>query len=153
MNSKLLLGVDIGSTTSKAVLLDPARIVQAAAGAGNGYAEELRMAASLLRGLKVSAVTEEGPTQFSVRIEATGLPNVPRLIKAMGPVMMEDERAVRDAMRARVRAEQAFLEAQRQALEAQRRGVQRPRAEAPAPAAARTDTASESPSDAPQAPP
>jgi hypothetical protein len=135
-------------TTSKAILLDPARIVQAAAGAspGSGYAEEVRMAASLLRGLKVSAVTEEGPTQFSMRIEATGLPNVPRLIKAMAPVMMEHERAVRDAMRARVRAEQA-LEAQREALEAQRR-----RSEPQASAAARADTVSESPSDEPQAP-
>ena len=107
-------------TTSKAVLLDLARVAQAAgAVVGGGEAEEVRMAASFLEGLKVSAVTEEGPTHFAVRIEATGLPNVPKLVRALAPVMMGHERAARaralraaeETLRERLQQQQARREA------------------------------------------
>jgi hypothetical protein len=99
-------------TTSKAVLLDAARIAETVAGTAGGHdAEEARIIAALVEGLKVSAVTEEGPTRFGARIEATGLPNVPKLVKTMTPVMMGRASAVR------VRVERAARDARERARE------------------------------------
>ena len=46
-------------------------------------AEELGKLKTLLSDLTVSVVTDEQPTQFSVHVDATGLPNLPSIVKAV----------------------------------------------------------------------
>jgi hypothetical protein len=73
----------LGATASKAVLVDVGRVIRTAASCqpGNRQAQELMLVGALLKDLRLFAVSEEGPTRLSVRIEATGLPNVPSIIK------------------------------------------------------------------------
>jgi hypothetical protein len=78
---RLLLG-RLTSTTSKAVLVDVGRIVQLAA-AAHPKDKDAAVAGLIFKDLKVSAITNEAPAQLSVIIQATGLPNVPSLIKTV----------------------------------------------------------------------
>ena len=82
----------LAPTASKAILVDAARTVHTVAScqtAGQNSAQiprdvrQLMAVGSLLKGLRLSAVTEEGPNQLAIRIEATGLPNVPAIIKTV----------------------------------------------------------------------
>ncbi len=50
----------------------------------------ISMVAELIGDLKITAVSEEGPTKFAVRAEATGLPNVPRIVKMVAPMIMQE---------------------------------------------------------------
>ena len=67
--------------SSKALLLDAGRAVQMATALSGGDNREMMMAGMLLKDLKVSLVTDEAPTQFGFTVQATGLPNVPAIIK------------------------------------------------------------------------
>jgi hypothetical protein len=73
----------LGATASKAVLVDVGRVIRTAASCQPGarQAQELMLIGALLKDLRLFAVSEEGPTRLSIRIEATGLPNVPSIIK------------------------------------------------------------------------
>ncbi len=82
----------LGPTASKAILVDVGRTIRTVAScqtAGRNSAEiprdvrQLMAVGSLLKGLRLSAVTDEGPNQLVVRVEATGLPNVPAIIKTV----------------------------------------------------------------------
>ena len=59
------------------------RIVQMAA-AVHPKDKDAAVASLIFKDLKVSAVTDEQPTQLSLTVQATGLPNVPALIKTAG---------------------------------------------------------------------
>jgi hypothetical protein len=37
----------------------------------------------LLKDLKILIATDEAPTQFTLRVKATGLPHVPTIVKAL----------------------------------------------------------------------
>jgi hypothetical protein len=96
----------LGPTASKAILLDAGRTVQTVAScqtAGRNpaamqrQAQQLMMIGTLLEGLKLSAVTEEGPTQLIVRVEATGLPNVPAIIKTVAAAQQHGRQQARAA--------------------------------------------------------
>jgi hypothetical protein len=68
--------------TSKAILVHAGRAADTAAGLARGHeAEGLRLASSILSNLRVCLVTDEKPTQFTVWLEAAGLPNVPEAIR------------------------------------------------------------------------
>lgn len=69
-------------STSKAILVHVGRAAETAAGVARGReAEHLKLAASILRELRVAVVTDEQPMQFTLRAEATGLPNIPDAIR------------------------------------------------------------------------
>jgi len=73
---------NLDPTTSKALLLHVGRAVQvAAAGVPDDAPAELKMAGMALKDLKIAALTEEGSTQFAVRLNATGLPNLLEIVK------------------------------------------------------------------------
>jgi hypothetical protein len=70
--------------TSKAVLAHVGRALSIAEGLAKGNeANEIREVKALVSELTVSVVTDEQPTRFGVRFEATGLPNVPEILKAV----------------------------------------------------------------------
>jgi hypothetical protein len=73
----------LGSTGSKVVLADAGRLLQTAASCqpSGRQAQELMMIGALLKDLRLFAVSEEGPTRLSLRVEAMGLPNVPEIIR------------------------------------------------------------------------
>jgi hypothetical protein len=73
----------LGSTGSKVVLADAGRLLQTAASCqpSGRQAQELLMIGALLKDLRLFAVSEEGPTRLSLRVEAMGLPNVPEIIR------------------------------------------------------------------------
>ncbi|HEV3136363.1 MAG TPA: hypothetical protein VGZ26_00640, partial [Pirellulales bacterium] len=67
--------------TSKAVLIDVGRSANVAAALTKGReAQRLQMAGAVVRDLKVSLVTDEAPNQFTIRVEATGLPKMPAIL-------------------------------------------------------------------------
>lgn len=71
-------------TSSKAVLVHVGRVAELASTMAPGReAEHLRLAASLLANLRIGAVTDEAPTRFTVRLEASGLPNVPEAVQKL----------------------------------------------------------------------
>jgi hypothetical protein len=68
-------------SSSKAILVDVGRALETAAAAADPRdADEFRMAASLVGNLRVSLVTDEQPTSLAVRLQATNLPDVQKLI-------------------------------------------------------------------------
>lgn len=70
--------------SSKAVLVHVGRAVEIAAGlAGGSEAAELRQIGRLIGDMKVLVVTDEQPTHFTLRAAATGLPDVPSLVRAL----------------------------------------------------------------------
>jgi hypothetical protein len=72
--------------TSKAVLIDAGRAMEVAASMSNGRnASELREAARMADGLKLSLVTDEAPNQLTIAVEATGLPKFRTLMPLMMP--------------------------------------------------------------------
>ena len=84
--------------SSKALLLDAGRAVQMATAMSGGDNREMMMAGMLLKDLKVSLVTDEAPTQFGFTVQATGLPNVPAIIKTVSsPAPSVGPRAVQRA--------------------------------------------------------
>jgi hypothetical protein len=75
-------------TSSKAVLVDAGRAVQIArALSGGGNDSQMQMAAVALKDLRLSIVTDEAPNCLTVNIEATGLPNIPWVIKMVASQM------------------------------------------------------------------
>ena len=72
----------LSPTASKAVLVNVGRIVQAIAAAHPRHSGEMAMAALAAKDLKVSAVSDEAPDRFAVRMEVTGLPHLPGMLKA-----------------------------------------------------------------------
>ncbi len=56
------------------------------------------MAEMAMRNLKLLALSDEAPNRLSVRLEVTGLPHAPTLVKAFGALKSE-----RDAARRRAR--------------------------------------------------
>jgi hypothetical protein len=75
-------------TSSKAVLVDAGRAVQLAGALhAGGKSSEMAMAAVACKDLRLSLVTDEAPNCFTVNIEATGLPNVPSVIKMVASRM------------------------------------------------------------------
>jgi hypothetical protein len=75
-------------TSSKAVLVDAGRAVQIAGALhGGGNSSEMAMAAVACKDLRLLIVTDEAPNCFTVNIEATGLPNVPSVIKMVASQM------------------------------------------------------------------
>jgi hypothetical protein len=84
--SKLL--AQLTPTSSKAVLVDAGRAVQIAGALhGGGHSSEMAMAAVACKDLRLLIVTDEAPNCFTVNIEATGLPNVPSVIKMVASQM------------------------------------------------------------------
>ena len=72
-------------TSSKAVLVDAGRAVDIARDfSGGGSTHEMQLAGVMLQDLRLSIVTDEAPNCLTVSIEATGLPNVPSMIKMLG---------------------------------------------------------------------
>lgn len=70
--------------TSKAILIHAGRSAETAASlAKRQEAKGLSLAAAILSNLRVCLVTDEKPTQFTVRVEATGLPNVPDAVRKL----------------------------------------------------------------------
>jgi hypothetical protein len=69
--------------SSKALLLDAGRAMQTAIAMSGGDNREMFVAGMLLKDLKVSLVTDETPMQFGFTVQATGLPNVPAIIKTV----------------------------------------------------------------------
>jgi hypothetical protein len=67
--------------------------------------DQLGLAASILANLRVAVVTDEKPTQFTLRVEATGLPNVPEAVRKFA------------AAKHSMRPEQRISEAKPQAVE------------------------------------
>jgi hypothetical protein len=82
--------------SSKALLFDAGRAVQTATAMSGGDNREMNMAGMLLKDLKVSLVTDETPTQLGFTVQATGLSNVPAIIKTVSnpapPVGPRDSR-------------------------------------------------------------
>ncbi len=69
-------------TSSKAVLVDAGRAVQLARNlSGGGSSSEMDLAVVACKDLRVSLVTDEARDCLTVSIEASGLPNVPSIIK------------------------------------------------------------------------
>jgi len=69
-------------TSSKAILVDAGRAMQIAKSlSGGGNTSEMDMAVVAVKDLHVSLVTDEARDSLTVRIEASGLPNVPSIIK------------------------------------------------------------------------
>jgi hypothetical protein len=69
-------------TSSKAILVDAGRAMQIAKSlSGGGNTSEMDMAVVAVKDLHVSLVTDEARDRLTVRIEASGLPNVPSIIK------------------------------------------------------------------------
>jgi hypothetical protein len=69
-------------TSSKAILVDAGRAMQIAKSlSGGGNTSEMDMAVVAVKDLHVSLVTHEARDSLTVRIEASGLPNVPSIIK------------------------------------------------------------------------
>jgi len=70
-------------TSSKAVLVDAGRAMQIAKAlsGGGGHGSEMDMAVVAVKDLHVSLVTDEARDSLTIRIEASGLPNVPSIIK------------------------------------------------------------------------
>jgi hypothetical protein len=66
-------------------------------------AEQMQTVAALSN-LKISAATDEGPTRFAVRVEATGLPKAPEIIKTIAPIAIQHSRAAHARMEAARRA-------------------------------------------------
>jgi hypothetical protein len=71
---------ELTPSSSKAILVDVGRAIETAATANPHEADELQMVASLVGGLRVSLVTDEQPTSLTVRLAATNLPDVQKLI-------------------------------------------------------------------------
>jgi hypothetical protein len=72
-------------TSSKAVLVDTGRAVEIARRlSGQGNSSEMQLAGAALKNLRVSLVTDEAPNCLTISVEATGLPNVPSLVKLLG---------------------------------------------------------------------
>lgn len=67
-------------SSSKAILVDVGRAIETAAAVHPREADDLRMVASLVGNLRISLVTDEQPTSLAVRLAATSLPDVQRLI-------------------------------------------------------------------------
>lgn len=79
--------------TSKAVLVHVGRALGIAHKMAKGHeAEELERLSRFLSELRLSVVTDEQPTRFSVRADATGLPNVPEIVKALAPASTASRR-------------------------------------------------------------
>lgn len=75
-------------SSSKAVLVHAGRATEMAAGFAHGpEQQQFRLAASILNNLRIALVTDEQPTQFSVRGELTGLPNVPDAVRKLAALM------------------------------------------------------------------
>jgi hypothetical protein len=75
-------------TSSKAVLVDAGRAVQIARALSGGENDsQMQMAAVALKDLRLSIVTDEAPNCLTVNIEATGLPNIPSVIKVVASQM------------------------------------------------------------------
>jgi hypothetical protein len=71
--------------SSKVVLVDAGRTVQIVRDiSGSGNTAGLDMAGIVLKDLRLSLVTDEAPNSLTVSIEATGLPNLPTLVKMLG---------------------------------------------------------------------
>jgi hypothetical protein len=69
-------------TSSKAVLVDAGRAMQIAKSLSGGRnTSEMDMAVVAVKDLRVSLVTDEARDSLAIRIEASGLPNVPSIIK------------------------------------------------------------------------
>jgi hypothetical protein len=67
--------------SSKAILVDVGRALETAASvAPPRDANQMRFAGSLVGNLRVSLVTDEQPTSLAVRLQATNLPDVQRII-------------------------------------------------------------------------
>ncbi len=69
------------SNSSKAVLVDLGRVAQMAIPKSAAGTQKAALAGMLLKDLKVSVVTDESPEQLRFTLQATGLPNLPALIK------------------------------------------------------------------------
>lgn len=68
--------------SSKAVLVDVGRAMQIArAFSSGGHASEMDLAVAAVKDLRVSLITDEARDSLTIRIEASGLPNVPSIIK------------------------------------------------------------------------
>jgi hypothetical protein len=63
--------------------LDAGRLLQTATVMSGGDNREMIMAGMLLKDLKVSLVTDETPTQLGFTVQASGLPDVPAIIKTV----------------------------------------------------------------------
>ena len=71
-------------TSSKALLVDVSRALEMAISLGDGRdGDELQTARALLDELRLSLITDEAPTSFTLRIEAAGLPDVPDIFRAL----------------------------------------------------------------------
>jgi hypothetical protein len=69
---------------AKAVLVDVARAVDVAASVSDGRdADELKMISALIAPLRFVAATDEGPASFAVRVEASGLPDISRIVRTL----------------------------------------------------------------------
>jgi hypothetical protein len=75
---------ELTPTSSKAILVDVARAVGVAASSARGrQAEDFQTAERLLEGLRVSLVADEGPNTLAVRLQASGLPDVPTIVRTL----------------------------------------------------------------------
>lgn len=75
----------LSETSSKALLVDVGRVMQEVARlAPPQAARELPLIAGMFEGLQVSLITEETANSLAVRLEATGLPDVPRIVATIG---------------------------------------------------------------------
>ena len=83
--------------SSKAILIHAGRSLPFLASLAHGHeARELAMAASFLNDLTISLATSETPTQLVVRAVASGLPDIPKIIRSMAghmPVKHRSDRA------------------------------------------------------------
>jgi hypothetical protein len=71
-------------TSSKAVLVDAGRAMQIARALSHGeHSSDMDLAVVAVKDLRVSLVTDEARDSLTVRIEASGLPNVPSIIKML----------------------------------------------------------------------
>jgi hypothetical protein len=69
--------------SSKAVLVHVGRVIEVAASLMPRDADDLRQAAALAGELRAMVVTDEQPNEFSIRVTAAGLPNLPNIAHAM----------------------------------------------------------------------
>lgn len=80
---KSLLGA-LTDESSKAVLVHVGRAVATAGAMAHGReAEELKQIGAMVNEMRVLVVTDEAPTQFKLRAAASGLPNVPAVVKTV----------------------------------------------------------------------
>jgi hypothetical protein len=71
-------------TSSKAVLVDAGRAMQIARTlSGGGHSSDMDLAVVAVKDLRVSLVTDEARDSLTIRIQASGLPNVPSIIKML----------------------------------------------------------------------